>query len=108
VIGNAGSFFKNPIVSEELRNAVLAQHPSLVSYPQESGGYKLAAGWLIEQSGWKGKRVGNVGVFEKQALVLVNHGGATGMEVRALAAQIQADVKQKFGVDLEVEPVFVE
>jgi UDP-N-acetylmuramate dehydrogenase len=108
VIGNAGSFFKNPIVSEELRSAVLVQHSSLVSYPQESGGYKLAAGWLIEQSGWKGKRVGNVGVFEKQALVLVNHGGATGMEVRALAAQIQADVKHKFGVDLEVEPVFVE
>jgi UDP-N-acetylmuramate dehydrogenase len=107
VIGNAGSFFKNPFVSEQLRTTLLAKYPNLVSYPQGPGEYKLAAGWLIEQSGWKGKRVGNVGVYEKQALVLVNHGGATGKEVRALAAQIQADVKQKFVVDLEVEPVFI-
>ena len=106
VIGNAGSFFKNPIVSSELRNKILQNYPQLVSYPHE-GQFKLAAGWLIEQTGWKGKRLGNVGVYEKQALVLVNHGGATGEEVRTLAKQIQADVLTKFDVQLEVEPVFV-
>jgi UDP-N-acetylmuramate dehydrogenase len=106
VIGNAGSFFKNPIVSAELREHILQTNPNLVSYPHQDQ-YKLAAGWLIEQCQWKGKRLGNVGVYEKQALVLVNHGGATGTEVRQLAQQIQADVYEKFGVNLEVEPVFV-
>jgi UDP-N-acetylmuramate dehydrogenase len=105
-IGNAGSFFKNPIVSAELRDCLLAQYPAMVSYVQTTGGYKLAAGWLIEQSGWKGKAQGKVGVYHKQALVLVNLGGATGAEVRKLAQQIQADVMAKFGVRLEVEPVF--
>lgn len=106
-IGNAGSFFKNPIVSADLRQALLNQYPNLVSYPYEQGFYKLAAGWLIEHCTWKGKRLGNVGVYEKQALVLVNYGGATGLQVRELAQQIQVDVKQKFNVDLEVEPDFV-
>jgi UDP-N-acetylmuramate dehydrogenase len=106
-IGNAGSFFKNPIVSAELRDSLHAQYPAMVSYAQADGVYKLAAGWLIEQSGWKGKALGNAGVYQKQALVLVNLGGATGAEVRRLAQQIQADVFDKFGVELEIEPVFV-
>ncbi|MES2072478.1 MAG: UDP-N-acetylmuramate dehydrogenase [Pseudomonadota bacterium] len=106
-IGNAGSFFKNPIVAAELRDQLLLAHPKLVSYVQPSGDYKLAAGWLIEQCGWKGKNLGNAGVYEKQALVLVNRGGATGAEVRRLAHQIQLDVQKKFSVQLEVEPVFV-
>ena len=107
LIGNAGSFFKNPIVSAELRDRLVASYPSMVSYVQADGHYKLAAGWLIEQCGWKGKSLGNVGVYHKQALVLVNLGGATGSEVRQLAQQIQADVQAKFGVKLEVEPVFI-
>nr|WP_315467299.1 UDP-N-acetylmuramate dehydrogenase [uncultured Undibacterium sp.] len=107
VIGNAGSFFKNPIVSVELRNKILQRYPNCVSYPQTNGEFKLAAGWLIEQCGWKGRRRETVGVYEKQALVLVNLGGATGIDVRALAQEIQDDVLKKFGVGLEVEPVFV-
>ncbi len=106
-IGNAGSFFKNPIVSHPQRDALLAQYPQLVSYPQADGGFKLAAGWLIDQCGWKGKRVGSVGVYAQQALVLVNHGGASGADVAALAQAIQADVMARFGVQLEPEPVFV-
>ncbi|BBB59876.1 UDP-N-acetylenolpyruvoylglucosamine reductase [Undibacterium sp. KW1] len=105
-IGNAGSFFKNPIVPASLRNSLLAAYPGLVSYQQDSGDYKLAAGWLIDQCGWKGRQMGKAGVYEKQALVLVNHGGASGAEVRALAQAVQADVMGKFGVLLEVEPVF--
>ena len=107
VIGNAGSFFKNPMLAGELRDTLLTSYPDMVSYPQLDGQYKLAAGWLIEQCGWKGKSLGRVGVYPKQALVLVNLGGATGAEVRFLAQQIQADVLAKFGVILEVEPVFV-
>ncbi|MFZ6656897.1 UDP-N-acetylmuramate dehydrogenase [Undibacterium sp. TJN19] len=106
-IGNAGSFFKNPIVSAAQRHSLLDAHPRLVSYLQESGDYKLAAGWLIDQCGWKGRQLGQAGVYEKQALVLVNHGGATGAEVRALAVAVQTDVQAKFGVLLEAEPVFV-
>lgn len=106
-IGNAGSFFKNPIVSAELRNQVLQQFPNCVSYLQTNGDFKLAAGWLIEQCGWKGRRGENVGVYEKQALVLVNLGGAKSADVRELAQEIQADVFEKFGVGLEVEPMFV-
>ncbi len=107
VIGNAGSFFKNPIVPAVLRDRLVASYPSMVSYVQTDGSYKLAAGWLIEQCGWKGKSLGRVGVYPKQALVLVNLGGATGAEVRQLAQQIRSDVRGKFGVDLEVEPVFI-
>ncbi len=106
-IGNAGSFFKNPVVSADLRDALLASHPNLVSYPQPDGSYKLAAGWLIDQSGWKGKSMGAAGVYEKQALVLVNRGGATGQEIAALANAIQMDVMSRFGVMLEPEPVFI-
>lgn len=106
-IGNAGSFFKNPIVSTEQCNALAASHANLVSYPQDDGSYKLAAGWLIDQCGWKGKSLGAAGVYEKQALVLVNRGGASGAEVAQLAKAIQDDVQQKFGVKLEPEPVFI-
>jgi UDP-N-acetylmuramate dehydrogenase len=106
-IGNAGSFFKNPIVSAELREQILQRFPQCVNYQQTNGSFKLAAGWLIDACGWKGRRVGAVGVYEKQALVLVNLGGATGVEVRALAKEIQRSVFEQFAVELEVEPVFV-
>ena len=105
--GNAGSFFKNPLVSAELRDQLLLRYRKLVSYLQADGQYKLAAGWLIEQAGWKGRSMGHVGVYAKQALVLVNLGSATGSEVMALAQAIQADVFLQFGVQLEVEPVFI-
>lgn len=106
-IGNAGSFFKNPLVEADCKNALEQRYPNLVSYPQPDGRYKLAAGWLIDQCGWKGRRLGAAGVYEKQALVLVNHGGASGADIRALATAIQADVQARFGVTLEAEPVFV-
>lgn len=108
VLGNAGSFFKNPIVSKELKDRILINHPNCVHYAASDGNFKLAAGWLIEAAGWKGRQVGLVGVYQKQALVLVNHGGASGLEVRQLANQIQEDVFKIFGVQLEVEPIFVE
>lgn len=106
-IGNAGSFFKNPIVSQEQRDALLERYPQLVSYPQADGSFKLAAGWLIDQGGWKGKAIGAAGVYDKQALVLINRGGATGEEIASLARAIQDDVLSKFGVMLEPEPVFI-
>ncbi len=107
VTGNAGSFFKNPIVTAAQRNALLEQHPQLVNYLQQNGSYKLAAGWLIDQCGWKGKNLGAAGVYEKQALVLVNRGGASGQDVVRLAQAVQADVMVKFGVTLEPEPIFI-
>lgn len=107
VIGNAGSFFKNPVVTSEQCARLLAQFPALVHHAQPDGSEKLAAGWLIDQCGWKGKNLGNAGVYPKQALVLVNNGGASGAEVLALARAIQADVRERFGVMLEPEPVFV-
>jgi UDP-N-acetylmuramate dehydrogenase len=107
LIGNAGSFFKNPVVPAAQRDALLARHKQLVSYTQGDGSYKLAAGWLIDQCGWKGRAMGAAGVYEKQALVLVNRGGASGAEMVALAEAIQRDVEDRFGVRLEPEPVFV-
>jgi UDP-N-acetylmuramate dehydrogenase len=104
-IGNAGSFFKNPVVSREQHAQLLAKHPQLVGYPQSDGSIKLAAGWLIEQCGWKGRSMGAAGVHERQALVLVNIGGATGQEILALADRIRADVVRVFGVQLDPEPV---
>jgi UDP-N-acetylmuramate dehydrogenase len=106
-IGNAGSFFKNPVVSKDERDALLAAHPQLVSHLQADGSYKLAAGWLIDQCGWKGRSLGAAGVYEKQALVLVNRGGATGKEIAQLARAIQEDVARTYGVMLEPEPLFI-
>ena len=102
VIGNAGSFFKNPTVSVEQCADIKVVH-----YPMADGSIKLAAGWLIDACGWKGRGVGNAGVYEKQALVLVNRGGATGGEVMTLAKAIQTSVYERFGILLEPEPVVV-
>jgi len=103
VIGNAGSFFKNPVVPEAVYRKLVDENPSMPFYPAPDGQYKLAAGWLIEKSGWKGFLRGNHGVHAKQALVLVNHGGATGKQIYDLSTEILADVKKKFGVELERE-----
>jgi UDP-N-acetylmuramate dehydrogenase len=107
VIGNAGSFFKNPTVSPEQCQDIIAREPNIVHYPMPDGTVKLAAGWLIDACGWKGKSVGNAGVYERQALVLVNRGGATGGEVVTLARAIQTSVYERFGIRLEPEPVVV-
>ncbi|MCP5267647.1 MAG: UDP-N-acetylmuramate dehydrogenase [Zoogloeaceae bacterium] len=104
---NAGSFFQNPVVDVALAAHLIAQHPTLPQYPQADGRIKLAAGWLIEQSGWKGRQIGAAGMYEKQALVLVNHGGATGADVRALARAVQSDVSNRFGVILVPEPIYL-
>ncbi len=104
-IGNAGSFFKNPVVPATTCQALLARFPTLVHYAQADGSVKLAAGWMIDQCGFKGYREGNVGVYDKQALVLVNHGGGTGIELMALARTIQDAVQARFGVHIEPEPV---
>jgi len=102
VLGNAGSFFKNPIISKEHFNDLKSIYPNIPSYPAING-IKLAAGWLIEQCGWKGKRVGNVGMHEKQALVMVNYGNAKGEEIIFLAKEIIASIKEKFNIELEIE-----
>ncbi|MBU3612824.1 UDP-N-acetylmuramate dehydrogenase [Polynucleobacter sp. MG-27-Goln-C1] len=104
VIGNAGSFFQNPIVNKDQHDLLIQQFPDLVSYPDGPEKRKLAAGWLIDQCGFKGKRIGPVGVYEKQALVLVNHGGGTSTDILGLAKNIQEEVLSKFGVQLEIEP----
>lgn len=106
-LGNAGSFFKNPVISAEQAAQLKQQYPHMVQYPLANGEVKLAAGWLIEQAGWKGKRQGDAGVHEQQALVLVNYGTASGADVLALAADIQADILQRFAVLLEIEPVVI-
>ncbi len=103
LIGNAGSFFKNPSVSAEHHEFLISEFPALVSYPQPRNTYKLAAGWLIEQCGWKGYRRGDAGVHDRQALVLVNHGHATGEEIRILSEEIGDSVLKKFGVKLYPE-----
>jgi UDP-N-acetylmuramate dehydrogenase len=119
VIGNAGSFFKNPTVTVEQCADIIARDPGIVYYQLADGSYKLAAGWLIDACGWKGKSIGQAGVYEKQALVLVNRGGgehgadgsgprgATGGEVMTLALAIQTSVYERFGIMLEPEPVVV-
>ncbi|MDD2056051.1 UDP-N-acetylmuramate dehydrogenase [Pseudomonas sp. GD03860] len=103
-LGNAGSFFKNPVVAGVLADKIRVQHPGLVAYPQADGQFKLAAGWLIEQAGWKGHREGDAGVHRLQSLVLVNYGHATGLQLHQLAQKIQADILERFGVTLEMEP----
>ena len=111
VIGNAGSFFKNPTVTPEQCADIIARDPKVVHYPMPDGTIKLAAGWLIDACGWKGKSVGHAGVYEKQALVLVNRGTAehpcTGGEVMTLAKAIQTSVYERFGIRLEPEPVVI-
>ena len=106
-IPNCGSFFHNPVVGSELAAQLKAAHPTLPQYPQPDGRIKLAAGWLIEQAGWKGKNLGPVGMYEKQALVLVNRGGATGEDVKRTMNAVQADVLARFGVALTPEPIFL-
>lgn len=106
-IGNAGSFFKNPVVSRDKHAELIARFPSLVGYALPGGRYKLAAGWLIDAAGLKGATRGRAGIYEKQALVLVNRGGATGAEILALAREVQDKVAERFGVTLEAEPVIV-
>ncbi|WP_055562321.1 UDP-N-acetylmuramate dehydrogenase, partial [Hymenobacter sp. AT01-02] len=101
-IGNAGSFFKNPEVSQAKFDELKAQYPEVPGYPVP-GGVKVPAGWLIEQCGWKGMRRGAHGVHDKQALVLVNHGGAQGQDIRELAHDIITSVREKFGVELHPE-----
>jgi UDP-N-acetylmuramate dehydrogenase len=107
VIGNAGSFFKNPTVTAEQCADIIARDPKVVHYRLADGSVKLAAGWLIDSCGWRGKTVGQAGVYEKQALVLVNRGGASGGEVMTLAKAIQTSVYERFGIVLEPEPVVV-
>ena len=102
-IGNSGSFFKNPIISLELFEEIQKRFTDIPFYPEEQGWVKIPAGWLIETLGFKGKRVGNVGCHEKQALVLVNHGGATGLELLKFAELIQAEVLKHFNISLEME-----
>jgi UDP-N-acetylmuramate dehydrogenase len=101
---NAGSFFKNPIIEAGRFDTLKQQHPDIVSYPQVDGRVKLAAGWLLQQAGWKGESQGAVGMHSAQALVLVNLGGASGAEVIALAKAIQRDIHRQFGLDLVIEP----
>jgi UDP-N-acetylmuramate dehydrogenase len=104
VLGNAGSFFKNPVIPAAQAAELKNRYPGLVGYPQADGQVKLAAGWLIDQAGWKGFRDGDAGVHVLQALVLVNHGQATGTQLLFLARRIQSDIAERFGVTLEMEP----
>ncbi len=106
-IGNAGSFFKNPEISQHLFDKLKANYTDIPGYPAQKGFVKVPAGWLIEQSGWKGKRIGNIGVHTKQALVLVNYGNGRGIEIRQLAEKIIESVLEKFGVRLSPEVNFI-
>jgi len=106
VLGNAGSFFMNPVISEQEFNIIRSYYPDVPSYPAP-GGVKVPAGWLIEKSGWKGRSLGPAAVYDKQALVLVNKGGATGADVKRLADTIIEDVKQKFGITLSTEVNYI-
>lgn len=108
VYGNAGSFFMNPVIPMEQFVALQSRYPEIPSYPASDGYIKVPAGWLIEKSGWKGKSLGNAAVYEKQALVLINRGGATGMEVKHLADTIIEDIKEIFGITLHAEVNYIE
>ena len=105
--GNAGSFFKNPIVSKEKAGQLLSQYPAMPHYPAEEEKVKLAAGWLIEQAGWKGRSLGPAAVHDRQALVLVNKGGATGKDIQRLCEAVKTDVADKFSINLEPEVNFI-
>ncbi len=102
-LGNSGSFFKNPEVSKKKFNKLKKQFPNIKFYPLDNGKVKIPAAWLIEQCGWKGKRVGNTGTYQHHALIIVNHGKASGKEIMSCAKQIQKAVKKKFGVLIEPE-----
>ena len=103
VTGNAGSFFMNPVVSREKFEALLAQYPQIPHYYIDEQHEKIPAGWMIDQCGWKGKSLGRAGVHDKQALVLVNRGGATGQEIVDLCEAIRNDVRERFGIDIHPE-----
>lgn len=105
--GNAGSFFKNPVVPKEKAEQLLSEYPSMPYYPVDKGKVKLAAGWLIEQAGWKGKSLGPAAVHDCQALVLVNKGGATGNDILRLCEAVKKDVNERFGIELEPEVNFI-
>lgn len=102
-IGNGGSFFKNPIISKAQFEEVQKKLPNIVNYPVDENHIKIPAGWLIDQAGWKGKRIGNIGVHKNQALVLVNYGGGTGLEIKELAEQIISSVRSIYGIELTPE-----
>jgi len=103
VIGNAGSFFRNPVVSIPVAKSLKKDYPDIPLFADTSGEYKVSAGWLIEKCGWKGKRIGDAGVHDKQALVLVNYGNASGKEILSLSEKISGSVMEKFGINLERE-----
>lgn len=105
LIGNAGSFFKNPVLPSQQLDALLKLYPKLPTYPQPNGFSKVPAAWLIDQAGWKGHRRGDVGVHDRQALVLVNHGHGNGQQIAMLADEIRADIRERFDITLEREPV---
>jgi UDP-N-acetylmuramate dehydrogenase len=107
ILGNAGSFFMNPVITEQEFNIIRSNYPDVPSYPAPDGMVKVPAGWLIEKTGWKGRSLGPAAVYEKQALVLVNKGGATGADVKRLADTIIEDVKQKFGITLTTEVNYI-
>jgi UDP-N-acetylmuramate dehydrogenase len=108
VYGNAGSFFMNPVIPMEQFAKLQSRYPEIPSYPALDSYIKVPAGWLIEKSGWKGKSLGNAAVYEKQALVLINRGGATGMEIKHLADTVIADVHKIFGITLHAEVNYIE
>ncbi|MBO7050295.1 MAG: UDP-N-acetylmuramate dehydrogenase [Bacteroidaceae bacterium] len=107
VLGNAGSFFMNPVITEQDFNIIRSSYPDVPSYPAAGGLIKVPAGWLIEKTGWKGRSLGPAAVYEKQALVLVNKGGATGADIKRLADTIIEDVRQKFGITLSTEVNYI-
>ncbi|MDE6171755.1 MAG: UDP-N-acetylenolpyruvoylglucosamine reductase, partial [Bacteroides sp.] len=107
VLGNAGSFFMNPVVSCEVFEALQGQYPQMPFYELDTDKIKIPAGWLIEQCGWKGKSMGAAAVHDKQALVLVNRGGATGADIVALSDAIRASVLEKFGIEIHPEVNFI-
>lgn len=107
VLGNGGSFFKNPIVDDTVLETLLENFPDMPHYPRNNNRYKLAAGWLIEQCGWKGRAVGQAAVHDRQALVLVNLGGATGREIFELSERIRQSIHKKFDIELAREVIVV-
>lgn len=107
VLGNAGSFFMNPVVAREVFEALREQYPQMPFYEMSADWIKIPAGWMIDQCGWKGKSLGPAAVHDKQALVLVNRGGATGADIVALSDAVRASVRDKFGIDIHPEVNFI-